>query len=86
MSSVQLNEGGESTVEAKNVVIATGSKVTPFLGGAIVIDEEQVVSSTGTLSFQSVPGMPVVIGGGSIGDGRCVGPSWLPRYRRQVSE
>jgi dihydrolipoamide dehydrogenase len=55
MISVQLNEGGESTVEAKNVVIATGSKVTPFLGGAIEIDEEQVVSSTGTLSLQSVP-------------------------------
>jgi dihydrolipoamide dehydrogenase len=30
--SVQLNE---PTVEAKNVIIATGSGVTPFPGGAI---------------------------------------------------
>ncbi|KAH9159456.1 hypothetical protein EDB89DRAFT_1183784 [Lactarius sanguifluus] len=27
---VQLNDGGESTVEAKNVIIATGSEVAPF--------------------------------------------------------
>ena len=29
--SVQLNEGGESTLEAKNVIIDTGSVVTLFL-------------------------------------------------------
>jgi dihydrolipoamide dehydrogenase len=44
--SVQLNEGGESSVEAKNVIIATGSGVTPF-PGAIEIDGEQFVRSTG---------------------------------------
>jgi dihydrolipoyl dehydrogenase len=65
--SVQLNEGGESTVEAKNVIIATGSEVTPFPGGAIEIDEDQIVSSTGALSLQKVPGTMVVIGGGIIG-------------------
>ena len=65
--SVQLNEGGESTVEAKSVIIATGSEVTPFPGGAIEIDEEQIVSSTGALSLQKVPGKMVVIGGGIIG-------------------
>jgi dihydrolipoamide dehydrogenase len=65
--SVQLIEGGESTVEAKNVIIATGSEVTPFPGGAIEIDEEQIVSSTGALSLQKVPGKMVVIGGGIIG-------------------
>jgi dihydrolipoamide dehydrogenase len=65
--SVQLNDGGESTVEAKNIIIATGSEVTPFPGGAIEIDEEQIVSSTGALSLQSVPGKMVVIGGGIIG-------------------
>ena len=65
--SVQLNEGGESTVEAKNIIIATGSEVTPFPGGAIEIDEEQIVSSTGALSLQKVPGKMLVIGGGIIG-------------------
>ena len=28
--SVQLNDGGETEVEAKNVIIATGSEVAPF--------------------------------------------------------
>ena len=65
--SVQLLEGGESTVEAKNVIIATGSEVSPFPGGAIEIDEQQIVSSTGALSLQQVPEKMVVIGGGIIG-------------------
>ena len=65
--SVQLNDGGESTLEAKNVIIATGSEVTPFPGGAIEIDEQQIVSSTGALSLQKVPKKLVVIGGGIIG-------------------
>ncbi|KAI9431207.1 dihydrolipoyl dehydrogenase [Lactarius indigo] len=52
--SVQLNDGGESTVEAKNVIIATGSEVAPFPGGAIEIDEQQIVSSTGALSLQKM--------------------------------
>jgi dihydrolipoamide dehydrogenase len=65
--SVQLNEGGETEVEAKNVIIATGSEVAPFPGGAIEIDEEQIVSSTGALELQKVPEKMVVIGGGIIG-------------------
>ncbi|KAI0270409.1 dihydrolipoyl dehydrogenase [Gloeopeniophorella convolvens] len=65
--SVALNEGGEATVEAKNVIIATGSEVTPFPGGAVEIDEEQIVSSTGALALQKVPKKLVVIGGGIIG-------------------
>ncbi|CAL1697523.1 unnamed protein product [Somion occarium] len=65
--SVQLNEGGEAEVEAKNIIIATGSDVTPFPGGAIEIDEEQIVSSTGALSLPQVPEKMVVIGGGVIG-------------------
>jgi dihydrolipoamide dehydrogenase len=86
--SVQLIEGGESTVEAKNVIIATGSEVTPFPGGAIEIDEEQIVSSTGTLSLQSAPGKVVVIGGGIIGlgDRQRVEPSVLRSHRRRVPE
>ena len=40
--AVQLNDGGETEVEAKNVIIATGSEVTPFPGEGLEIDEEQV--------------------------------------------
>jgi pyruvate/2-oxoglutarate dehydrogenase complex dihydrolipoamide dehydrogenase (E3) component len=65
--SVQLNEGGDSSVEAKNITITTRSEVTPFPGSAIEMDEEQIVSSTGALSPQKVPGKMVVIGGSIIG-------------------
>ena len=65
--SVALNEGGETEVEAKNIIIATGSEVAPFPGGAIEIDEQQIVSSTGALELQKVPEKMVVIGGGIIG-------------------
>ncbi|KAI0920118.1 D-lactate ferricytochrome c oxidoreductase [Taiwanofungus camphoratus] len=63
--SVQLNDGGETEIEAKNIIVATGSEVTPFPG--IEIDEEQIVSSTGALELQKVPEKMVVIGGGVIG-------------------
>ena len=65
--SVKLNDGGETEVEGKNIVIATGSEVAPFPGGGIEIDEEQIVSSTGALSLKEVPEKMVVIGGGIIG-------------------
>ncbi|EKM79342.1 hypothetical protein AGABI1DRAFT_113912, partial [Agaricus bisporus var. burnettii JB137-S8] len=65
--SVSLLDGGSTTVDAKNFVIATGSEVAPFPGGAIEIDEKQIVSSTGALELQEVPKKMVVIGGGIIG-------------------
>lgn len=65
--SIKLNDGGETEIEAKNVVIATGSEVAPFPGGAIEIDEKQIVSSTGALELKQVPRKMVVIGGGVIG-------------------
>ncbi len=52
-------------VRTKNILIATGSEVTPFPG--ITIDEERVVSSTGALSLKKVPESIVMIGGGVIG-------------------
>ena len=61
--SVQPNKGGVH-LEAKNVSTATGSEVTPFPGGALEIDEEQIVGSTGALLLQKVPGKMAVIGGG----------------------
>lgn len=60
-------ESTPSEVEAKNFIIATGSEVSPFPGGAITIDEQQIVSSTGALDLKEVPKKMVVIGGGIIG-------------------
>src|SRR5512134_454949 len=57
--------GSEQTLEAKNIIIATGSDVMPLPG--VTIDEKQIVSSTGALSLAKVPGHLVVVGGGYIG-------------------
>jgi dihydrolipoamide dehydrogenase len=56
---------GERSVRAKNIVIATGSSVTPLPG--ITIDQERIVDSTGALELPQVPKRLVVIGGGVIG-------------------
>lgn len=50
--SVQT-ESGVETIRAQNIIIATGSEVTPFPG--IEIDEERIVSSTGALKLKEVP-------------------------------
>ncbi len=52
-------------VSSKNIVIATGSAVASLPG--IKINEKNIVSSTGALSFNKVPGKLAVIGGGYIG-------------------
>jgi dihydrolipoamide dehydrogenase len=58
-------DGNNVTLNTKNIMIATGSDVTPFPG--IEIDEEVIVSSTGALSLKKVPESMIVIGGGVIG-------------------
>jgi len=57
--------GKESNYMAKNIVISTGSKPTSLPG--IKIDEKNIVSSTGALSFDKVPKELIIIGGGYIG-------------------
>ncbi|MGG5887695.1 dihydrolipoyl dehydrogenase [Falsiroseomonas sp. HC035] len=54
-----------TTYETKNIVIATGSESIPLPG--VEVDEKQVVTSTGGLELEKVPGHLVVIGGGYIG-------------------
>jgi dihydrolipoamide dehydrogenase len=56
---------GDREVRAKNIVIATGSSVTPLPG--VTIDQKVVVDSTGALELPKVPEHLVVIGGGVIG-------------------
>ncbi len=53
------------TFSAKTIVIATGSDSVVLPG--VAIDEKTVVTSTGALELESVPGHLVVIGGGVIG-------------------
>ena len=51
--------------DAKNIVIATGSDSVPLAG--VDVDEDRIVTSTGALELEEVPGHLVVIGGGVIG-------------------
>jgi len=52
---------------AKEVVIATGSSVTPLPGVEVDNDKGVIVDSTGALALAKVPQHLVVIGGGVIG-------------------
>jgi dihydrolipoamide dehydrogenase len=59
--------------QAKHIVIATGSESIPLPG--VDVDEKRIVSSTGALELDKVPGHLVVIGGGYIG--LELGSVWL---------
>ena len=58
---------GDETVTAKDIIIATGSSVTPLPGVEVDNDAGVVVDSTGALELPAVPKKMVVIGGGVIG-------------------
>jgi dihydrolipoamide dehydrogenase len=62
---VKAADGSESTLETKNIVIATGSEPTPLPG--VPIDNKRIVDSTGALSLPEVPKSLIVIGAGVIG-------------------
>jgi dihydrolipoamide dehydrogenase len=61
-----LSVGGKK-VTARNIVIATGSSVTPLPGVEVDNAKHIVVDSTGALELPKVPEHMVVIGGGVIG-------------------
>lgn len=63
--SIKKNDGTTEVINTKNILIATGSEVTPFPG--IEVDEKTVVSSTGALALERVPEKMIVIGAGVIG-------------------
>jgi dihydrolipoamide dehydrogenase len=64
--AVQLVDGGGTQeLDAKSIIIATGSDSLALPG--VEIDETQIVSSTGALSLAKVPEHLVVVGGGYIG-------------------
>jgi len=66
---------GDKSYSAKNILIATGSSVTPLPGVDVDNDKHIVVDSTGALELPKVPGHMVVIGGGVIG--LELGSVWL---------
>tara|TARA_R110001592_G_scaffold39084_5_gene128751 strand:- start:7518 stop:8918 length:1401 start_codon:yes stop_codon:yes gene_type:complete len=62
---ISKNDGTEETIEATNIIIATGSKPStlPF----IKIDKERIITSTEALNLKEIPKHLLVIGGGVIG-------------------
>ena len=63
---VEVKGGGAAqTLEAKNIIIATGSEPTPLPG--VEVDNKRILDSTGALSIGEVPKSMVVLGAGIIG-------------------
>ena len=62
---VKSENGSTQTLEAKSIVIATGSDAARLKG--VEIDEKRIVSSTGALSLPEVPKHLLVVGAGVIG-------------------
>jgi len=58
-------DGAVTTLDAKNIVIATGSEPAPLNG--VVVDNVRIVDSTGALSLPEIPKTMIVIGAGVIG-------------------
>jgi len=58
-------DGAVATLEAANIVIATGSEPAGLAG--VVVDQKRIVDSTGALALPEVPRSLVVIGAGVIG-------------------
>ncbi|TDQ31271.1 dihydrolipoyl dehydrogenase [Zeaxanthinibacter enoshimensis] len=63
--SIAKDDGGTEEIEAKNIIVATGSKPSslPF----ITIDKERVITSTEALKLKEIPKHMIIIGGGVIG-------------------
>jgi len=57
--------GSQTEIASKSIVIASGSVSTDLPG--IEIDEKTVVTSTGALNLEKVPGKLLVVGAGVIG-------------------
>ncbi|CAM3507892.1 dihydrolipoyl dehydrogenase [Zobellia roscoffensis] len=63
--NIKKNDDSTETIEAKNTIIATGSKPSslPF----IKIDKERIITSTEALELKEIPKHLIIIGGGVIG-------------------
>ena len=63
--AVKLNDGKDATLEARNIIIATGARPRPFPG--VEFDDEKVISYIPAILAENPPQSVVIIGGGAIG-------------------
>jgi dihydrolipoamide dehydrogenase len=64
---VDMNDGTSSKVEAKHIILAVGSEVSPLPPVPVDNDGQKIVDSTGALEISKIPETMAVIGGGVIG-------------------
>ncbi len=62
---VKLSDGGERTLAAKQIIVATGARPRPFPN--LAFDGKRVLSSTDALRLTEVPKSFLAIGAGAIG-------------------
>lgn len=64
---ITADDNSTKQIEAKNIIIATGSDIAGVPGLNIEFDEKTILSSTGALSLEQVPEKLIVVGAGVIG-------------------
>ena len=64
---VELNDGGSEALDTKNIVIATGSEVSPLPPVPVDNAGGKIVDSTGALDIAKIPEKMAIVGGGVIG-------------------
>lgn len=62
-----IDNSEPSTLDTKNIVIATGSEVTPLPPVPVDNSVGKIVDSTGALDISTIPKTMAVVGGGVIG-------------------
>jgi len=64
-----LSQGGESEMEAKNIIIATGS--SPAVPFGIEADGKRILTSSEAIKLEKIPKSLLIIGAGAIGVEFC---------------
>ncbi|UCC52120.1 MAG: dihydrolipoyl dehydrogenase [Anaerolineaceae bacterium] len=62
---ITLNDGGEKTIAARNIIIATGAR--PRTLPCVDFDCERIISYVESITSDTLPEKVIVIGGGAIG-------------------
>ena len=62
---VALGDGGETTVQSENIIVATGARPRAIPG--VEVDGEKVITYTEAILSPEIPKSVVIIGGGPIG-------------------
>jgi dihydrolipoamide dehydrogenase len=64
---VSDGQGGQKTLAAKNVIVATGARPRELPQIGATFDEDRILSSTGGLALKQVPKSLLIIGASAIG-------------------